>query len=413
VYKIIQIPYDQIIEKIKTSTNISDTDIQAKIDDKLKQLSGLISKEGAAHIIANQLGVKLIEKTSGRLEIKNILSGMRDVETVGKIQAVYDIKEFTTTRGSGKVGSFMLGDETGVIRVVCWGSKAEEITNLQPTMIAKISNGYVKNNNNRLEVHLNDKSTITPNPEGETIGTVPEQTRTYSRKQVAQLSKEDVNSELVGTIVQVYDPHFFEICPTCNKRAKPENDQYVCQQHGAVTPTYSYVLNAFLDDGTGNIRITCFRNQATNLVGKTHEEFLTYRENPTTFEAVKTELLGNIVKFQGRVNHNEQFDRIEFVAELVHKDVNPEDELKKLQEQPAPAVAPLPETPATPEPAPTPEVTPEPAPTQEPTPTPVQEPTPPPAQTPEPVTPPVETPTEIPPEEQKQPEQEVIEENAS
>ena len=96
MYKIIQIPYDQIIEKIKTSTNISDTDIQAKIDDKLKQLSGLISKEGAAHIIANQLGVKLIEKTSGRLEIKNILSGMRDVETVGKVQAVYDIKEFTT-----------------------------------------------------------------------------------------------------------------------------------------------------------------------------------------------------------------------------------------------------------------------------------------------------------------------------
>ena len=63
----LKIPLENIIEKIKQNTSLSEADINAKIDDKLKQLSGLISKEGAAHIIANELGVKLFEEVSGKL----------------------------------------------------------------------------------------------------------------------------------------------------------------------------------------------------------------------------------------------------------------------------------------------------------------------------------------------------------
>ena len=52
----IKIPYDHIIERKKKEGNISESEIDVKIDQKMKQLSGLISKEGAAHIIANELG---------------------------------------------------------------------------------------------------------------------------------------------------------------------------------------------------------------------------------------------------------------------------------------------------------------------------------------------------------------------
>ena len=57
----IKIPYEDIISKIKSGSKLSEEEIEAKIEAKLKQLSGLISKNGAAHIIANELGVKLIE----------------------------------------------------------------------------------------------------------------------------------------------------------------------------------------------------------------------------------------------------------------------------------------------------------------------------------------------------------------
>ena len=77
----IKIPYEKIIEKIKEQAKISDSEIESKIKEKTDQLAGLISKEGAAHIIANELGVKLFEE--GNLKIKDILPGMRSVETSG------------------------------------------------------------------------------------------------------------------------------------------------------------------------------------------------------------------------------------------------------------------------------------------------------------------------------------------
>ena len=90
----IKIPYEEIVLKINESTKMTAGEIEERVDRKLKQLSGLISREGAAHIVANELGVKIFEPLSGRLQIKNILTGMRDVETVGKVLQVYDLKEF-------------------------------------------------------------------------------------------------------------------------------------------------------------------------------------------------------------------------------------------------------------------------------------------------------------------------------
>ena len=123
----IKIPYEEIILKINERTNISISEIEERVDKKLKQLSGLISKEGAAHIVANELGVKIFEPLSGRLQIKNVLSGMRDVETVGKVLQVYDVKEFMRGEAVSKVASILIGDETGAIRVVMWGSQAENV----------------------------------------------------------------------------------------------------------------------------------------------------------------------------------------------------------------------------------------------------------------------------------------------
>ena len=83
----IQMPYEDVVAKIKEKSGLSDSEIENKVSQKLEQLSGLISKEGAAHIIANELGVKIFEQVSGKLQIKNILTGMRDVETKGKAES--------------------------------------------------------------------------------------------------------------------------------------------------------------------------------------------------------------------------------------------------------------------------------------------------------------------------------------
>jgi hypothetical protein len=151
------------------------------------------------------------------------------------------------------------------------------------------------------------------------------------RKSLKDLTENDANVEILGTIVQVFNPTFFEVCPECKKRVRQKESGYVCEAHGAVAPAYSYVMNAVFDDGTENIRAVFFRNQAERLLNRSAEQMLAFRSSPDTFESLKTEVQGSVVKLQGRVTKNAMFDRLEFVANSVVTDVDPEAELKRLE----------------------------------------------------------------------------------
>ena len=223
----IKIPYEEIILKINEKTNMSVAEIEDRIEKKLKQLSGLISREGAAHIVANELGVKIFEPLSGKLQIKNILTGMRDVETIGKVLQVSDTREFMRNDAVSKVASMLIGDETGTIRVVMWGSQADNAAALGSNDIVKIIGGYVRDNNGRKEIHLNDRSQLLINPKGEIINDVNIEFKTRNRKEIKELNENDNEAELLGTIVQIFDLKFYEICPKCSKRAKPSTDFFV------------------------------------------------------------------------------------------------------------------------------------------------------------------------------------------
>lgn len=330
----ITIPIEQAIAKITEKAGISEEDINNKIDAKLEQLSGLISREGAAYIIANELGVKLFEQTSGKLQIKNILTGMRDIETVGKVTKKFDVREFNSNGREGKVGSFIMADETASVRIVCWGLKADEMQQFNEQDIVMIKSGYVRENNNQKEVHMNDKSTIIINPEGVTINNIAENYKDEStRKHINELNETSNNVELFGTIVQSFEPRFFEVCPNCNKRARPTEDKFVCAEHGNVNPDYSYVMNAVLDDGTETIRCVFFRNQAEKLINKSREDMLNFRSKPEEFETVKNDILGNQIKVTGRSTKNSMFDRLEFMVNDVNINPDPKKEIEKIEKE--------------------------------------------------------------------------------
>lgn len=327
----IKIPYEQIIAKITEKANISEEEINSKIKAKMEQLSGLISKEGAAHIIANELRVKLFEE--GKIKIKDILAGMRSVETLGKITNIYELREFQRKDGSpGKVVSFFIADETSRIRIVLWNDQTDMLKDLAVDKIVHIKDGLARENNNNTEVHLSSKSELIINPEGVSIGEIAQQPKT-ERKKIGELTEADKNVELLATIVQVFDPRFYEVCPECNKRLKPRESSLVCEVHGNVTPAFGYVLNLILDDGSSTIRTVFFRNQFANLLKMENNEVLKFKDSPGDFQPIKDELLGNIVKIIGRTSKNEMFDRLEFITQLVFPDPNPTEELKKLEEE--------------------------------------------------------------------------------
>ncbi len=322
----------KIKEKILEETDISEDSLDKKIEEKLDQLSGLISEEGAAHIVANELDVKLTQST-GRLEIDNIVSGMRDVEVIGKAYKVFDINEFDKNGRSGKVGNFILADNTGTIRIVLWNDQADLIENISEGDTVMIESGYVRENQNRPEIHLNEKSDLTVNPPDVSVDVELDDIGP-ARKKVEDLEKEDDNVEVLATIVQVFEPRFFEVCPGCGSRARESGDSYECETHGTVNdPDYSYVMNLFLDDGTDNIRAVLWRNSVQRLLGLDDEEVKEFREAPVEFEEEKNDLLGNIVRVRGRVQYNDAFDRLELVANFIERNPDPEKEMNKLKEQ--------------------------------------------------------------------------------
>jgi len=335
VVALIRIPYEDMLAKIEQKAGLSRVQIEEKVAAKLTQLSGLISKEGAAHIIANELGIKLLENSG---KIKDIYAGMRSIEFIGKVQSVYPLNTFARQNGTeGKVASCMVADETGIMRVVGWGEQAEHISKLESNAIVKITGGFAKESNRGYpEVHVNERAQLVINPIGVTLGDVRQfQPRQAAvRKEIKALQDNDENVEILGTIVQVFDPRFFEICPTCNGRAREQEQgsgQFVCEKHGAVKQEYAFVMNVFLDDGTENIRCVLFRQQAERLLGKTIADLLPLRQSPEQFEPIKNELLGQIVKFAGRAKKNTFFDRLEFNVQLVFPNPDPKEELARLQ----------------------------------------------------------------------------------
>ncbi|MBI4141900.1 hypothetical protein HY484_03175 [Candidatus Woesearchaeota archaeon] len=312
----IKIPYQEILAKLTQQTGMTEEQIEQKIQAKLQQLSGLISKEGAAHIVANELGIKLIQNTG---KVKDLYPEMRNIEFLAKVQNIYEVREFMRAdQTTGKVGRFIAGDETGTIPVVCWNAQTDNFSKLTQGNIVRITGALVRENRGQTEIHLNDQSRIIINPQGETIGEV--KTNRPARKPIKEL-KEDEQAEIFGTIVQAFNPTFFDTCSQCNKRIKNENNQISCQEHPTALPDIAYVMNVYLDDGTDTIRCVFFRNQAEKLLNKQKQDFLNYKQTPDLFEEIKTALLGEQFRLAGRVKKNTFFDRLEFIA----NDVNPAD----------------------------------------------------------------------------------------
>jgi len=317
-----KIPLNDIKEKIVASGKLDLKNLELKIKEKINELSGLISEEGAAHIIANELAIELVDTNKNKLKVKEIYSGMKNVSTVGKVVRKFDIHEFAKGDSTGKVCSLIIGDETGTIRVVFWNEQTDLLAKVNQDDIILVKEAYVRENNNNKEIHLGDRGEIEVNPEGEIVDNV-RQSSSFERKKISELNDGADNVELLGTIVQVFDPRFFTVHPESGRRLREGEDE-------GVVPALSYVLNAVLDDGTGTIRGVFWKNQTNHLLGKTVEEMEKFKDDLSLFESVKTDLLGEQFKVMGRVKKNEMFDRLEFNAQLVEK-ANPQEEIKKLE----------------------------------------------------------------------------------
>lgn len=244
----------------------------------------------------------------GLIKIGSLIPGMKDAQIAGRVIRKYDVRVFQRETGEGKVAKFLVGDDSGITMITLWNDKTDWLEKIQEQDVVKITGLNVRDNNGRSEAHASDGSKLEVNPSGVEI-----QTRQSSapqelvKKKISELTEQDSNAEIFVTIVQVFDPKFFE----------PRNEG---EKGGAV-------LNLFVDDGSDNIRTVFWKDQIQELLNISEDKLLAYKDNQEGFEEIKSDLLGKMVKLIGRVSKNKVLGRLEFVVNKSILDVDPEQEI--------------------------------------------------------------------------------------
>lgn len=312
------LPYEKLVPLIVQKTSKERSEIETLIEQKVKEFSGLISKEGAAHVIANELGVDVMTVMRQPLEIADIPAGNKDISLHAKVIKIYPIREFSKNGNSGKVGSTLLGDDTGLIRLTFWHEQTDLLSQFSEGDIVTFSHVQSKMNQDRIELTYTNSSTFEKNPKGITFSQVKMQQSTPLEPQaVAKIESVSQGYHTVlGNLVQLYPPSFYKVDAQTGKKALNDSQQTVD----------AYVMNGVLDDGTDTIRIVCFREQALELLGNIlHKNMLELKDNPIIFEELRKQLLGMFVQVSGKVTYNEQYDRKELLVNSISTDPNPQD----------------------------------------------------------------------------------------
>ncbi|MCD6485201.1 MAG: hypothetical protein J7L47_08850 [Candidatus Odinarchaeota archaeon] len=171
---------EEIVEKIIQDTGMTRKEVFDYIK-KVKEDFGeeLISDVGAAHIVARDLGVNVFvsQPIIDELKISDLAEGDQNVIISGRVIRIFKVSTFNRKNGSvGKVGSFILRDTTGEIRVVLWDKNAEliERRDIKIGDIVKIINGYVRKGQNGIELHIGGYGQVQVNPPDVDKNTIPE-----------------------------------------------------------------------------------------------------------------------------------------------------------------------------------------------------------------------------------------------
>ncbi|MBI4018422.1 MAG: DUF2240 family protein [Candidatus Aenigmarchaeota archaeon] len=312
---------DEIVRKIASSTGLSEDEIHNKIEEKQVELSGLISYEGAGHIVARELGVEL--RKQERLLIENIMPGMQNVDIVGKIMRI-DRKDYESEKGKGKLAAVTLADESGSIRLVLWNEEIEKLS-AEEGDTARVR-GFVREGLYGSEIRMGRYGSIVKTQEEVKVADI---TRKYERSSIAQL-RENQYKQLRAALLQVFEGNvFYEICPKCSARVKEESN-FKCDEHGEVEPDHALVVSGIIDDGTANMRAVFFGENAEKVLGYRTDEarraFMRKMDRAAVFDRVQ---LGREFLLEGAVRRNKVFDRLEFVVSGV-RDVEVKKEIEML-----------------------------------------------------------------------------------
>ncbi|MEM2282578.1 MAG: OB-fold nucleic acid binding domain-containing protein [Candidatus Hadarchaeales archaeon] len=178
-----------------------------------------------------------------RVKIGEVSREMKEVDVVGRVLLKSEVTSFEREGGRvGKRSTFILGDETGKIRVVLWDEKAEVVKGLERGELVLLENATVRWRDQIPELHVR-LGRIVVNPP---VERPPPEVEEYVR-----LSELDVGmrADVVAWVKGIRGPNEF-------KRADGSTGR---------------VLTLLLSDGSDTIRATVWDEAASQVAGRVKE----------------------------------------------------------------------------------------------------------------------------------------------
>ena len=371
----VHIPLETLIKKIIETTGLSRAEIDTRIAEKLEEFSGLISKEGAAHIVANELQVPIGDMAAGPYKINELKLGMRNITVIGKVLTKYQVTSFSRNGRDGRVASILFADQTGSIRVAFWHDDVFVYERLMENEVVSLSSLTVKDNRSQLELTASSQTKIVKNPTGfdaESFAKiVSKQSRVFAgvsassgvasngavgegtngtnsattggfdanssaqegafvpraaavRKYIDKITVTDPAVEILGVIVQVFKPISFIVDKSTGKKVRLEPGMPADQLHHE----QRFVMTVVVDDGTETMRAVFFGDECVRLASG--QSLATMRESEFEFSRFRVSLLGRLVKLTARVTQNQLYNRTELVVRTFELDPAASDELIRL-----------------------------------------------------------------------------------
>ncbi len=176
--------------------------------------------------------------------VESLSLGQSDVNLRGVVLDTGSVRTFSRDDGSeGRVSNLTLGDETGRVRVTMWDERADRAEELDPGATVEVVDGYVREREGNLELHVGSRGAVEEIDEAVTF--VPEAT--------------DIGSLEIGQTVDIAGV----IRSADPKRTFDRDDGSEGQ-----------VRNVRVTDETGDVRVALWGEKADRDLGPGDEVFL-------------------------------------------------------------------------------------------------------------------------------------------
>lgn len=201
---------EQIVNLILSKRrDLTREDIERMIRDEVERASGLLTYESAALILASRLNVDLSGMLVREMEVKvkDLVPGINDVSITGRITLLYPAHIFAKSNGSiSRLKRAFLADETGELRVIFWGEKADlvEKAGLSQGQVVRILHGYTREGlDGKLELHVGARGEVMINPPIAKPETFPVKGPTLNLVKISALRDGMLGINVLGRVVHI------------------------------------------------------------------------------------------------------------------------------------------------------------------------------------------------------------------